>query len=164
MIPSAPLTPVGVNDQWNSGIIELSRQSSILIGHWLHSYAYWCKKRSREDFRYPFKKKRIIQISMKLNWIRKINLKQWPPENRIYQRWLGLTPSVKKTYFMTHCILKTDLQNQKNFDGTYLWYFAVSVLVKTGDSDLCINDSRKTYCILFNFTIIVEFRQNQKGE
>ena len=52
ILPTAPFTPVGVSDQWNSGILELSRQSSILIGHWLHSYAYWCKRRSREDFRY----------------------------------------------------------------------------------------------------------------
>jgi hypothetical protein len=35
MIPTAPFTPVGVSNQWNSGILELSRQSSILIGHWL---------------------------------------------------------------------------------------------------------------------------------
>jgi hypothetical protein len=35
MIPTAPFTPVGVSDQLNSGILELSRQSSILIGHWL---------------------------------------------------------------------------------------------------------------------------------
>ena len=35
MIPSAPFTPVGVSDQCNSGILGLSRQSSILIEHWL---------------------------------------------------------------------------------------------------------------------------------
>ena len=35
MIPTAPFTTVGVSDQWNSGILELSRQSSNLIGHWL---------------------------------------------------------------------------------------------------------------------------------
>ena len=52
ILPTAPYTPVRISDQWNSGILELTRQSSILIGHWLHSYAYWCERRSREDFRY----------------------------------------------------------------------------------------------------------------